>query len=1240
MKSGLLAFAFLFLTISGYAQALIDPKIYTYKSNENIPVVIVMRAKADISQVKNIKGKEAKGNFVFETLYNNSKSSQKNLLTFFDHKKITYRSFYIVNMVATHVNQAMINELAQMPEIESILEDGKFVGAELMRDEDNENERALEWGITKIKADSVWLQFTTGTNVIIGGQDTGYDWDHPALINKYKGWDGVTADHNFHWHDAIHNSSGNPCGNDSAIPCDDNNHGTHTMGTMVGDDGAGNQIGVAPGARWIGCRNMDENNGTLTTYVECFEWFLAPYPIGGNTSQGNPSKAPHVINNSWGCPTSEGCNTTNFAIMEAALNALRDAGTVVVVSAGNAGSACSTVNDPAAIFNESFSVGATNSGDVIAGFSSRGLVTVDGSNRLKPNVSAPGVAVRSCIIGTGYASFNGTSMAGPHVAGAVALIIAANPNLAGEVDAIENILEQTAVPLTSGQTCGGVSGSEIPNTTYGFGRIDALKAVKRAKDSLYVPLIKVDQFGYLPLANKIALLSDPVIGYNSAGSYTPSSIIKVKNAISHNVVFSGSPVAWKGGTVHDQSGDKVWWFDFTSLITPGTYYISDGNTRSEDFTIHNDVYKELFTTTFNNFYHQRCGCPKLSTHVGEGHDDVTCHSQDNNCRFINDPNNASLYKNMSGGWHDAGDYNKYVNFAYNAVIPLLSSFEYNAQAYNDDLNVVESGNGIPDILDEVKYELDWLLKMQAGDGGVHCVVGVQNFASASPPSADAATRLYGPKTTSATFSTAAMLAFGAVEFRKVNNVNAQSYANTLQTAAINAWNWGNANPSVTYNNAGIVAAGEQEVDAYERSMRKLSAAIYLYALTKDNTYKTYVESNYTAAHLLQWNFVYPFEANTQLNLLFYTNLQGINNGVGTTIKNTYRNSVMNSSDNFPAVSNKTDAYRSYLINGNHVWGSNAIKTNMGNIFQSMNHFGLEVAKKDSFITTYGDYLHYIHGNNPTALCYLTNMKNHGAENSVNTVYHGWFSDGSALWDDVRTSTYGPPPGILTGGVNPSWNLDGCCPGSCGGSNPLCINMSPPDNQPILKSYKDWNTGWPQNSWEITENSIAYQASYLFLLSAFVNNATDYSVSPVVSNIENANMSISTNGKGIVLRSPDQTWYRIKVNNSGVIATEVVPSISGANTKLSNNTLNFKQVNTGIIIKSPDNVLWKLSVDNGGNLTSTSLGSLPVPNTRMESGDVIIESNQQGILLKDNDSRCYYMSVDNAGKLFLRAVECE
>jgi subtilisin family serine protease len=228
---------------------------------------------------------------------------------------------------------------------------------------------------------------------------------------------------------------------------------------------------MAPGARWIGCRNMNQGYGTPASYLECMEFFLAPYPIGGTPAQGDPEMAPDVTNNSWTCPPDEGCS---WDTLQAAVEAQRSAGILTVAAAGNAGPSCSSVESPIAIYDATFTVGATDSGDAIASLSSRGPVTVDGSNRLKPDLTAPGVDVRSAAAGGGYSSASGTSLASPHVAGAVALLWSASPALRGRIDVTEAILGRTALPRTSGQ-CGDPPDA-IPNNVYGWGRVDAFAA--------------------------------------------------------------------------------------------------------------------------------------------------------------------------------------------------------------------------------------------------------------------------------------------------------------------------------------------------------------------------------------------------------------------------------------------------------------------------------------------------------------------------------------------------------------------------------------------------------------------------------------------------------------------------------------------------------------------------------------------------------------------------------------------
>lgn len=482
----IVAFAFGQTGTNGHQK--IDASLLEKTANgQSVPFMVLLAQQADVSAARQLKTKSEKATFVFNTLRQNAQTSQTGIKAFLTQKNVPHEGLFIINAIRTEGDLSLMNQLAQRPDVAQILDNPDIhnPGPYEQLTGSTESRSAIEWGIEMINADEVWALGYRGQGVTVAGEDTGYDWTHPTLKSKYRGYNAATdsADHNYNWHDAIHSISplsgnpDNPCGLDVPEPCDDYGHGTHTMGTMVGSD-PDNEIGVAPDAQWCGCRNMERGNGSPFTYLECFQWFLAPTDM--NNENPDPLKSPHVINNSWYCSEGEGCNPTNFFVMNQVVNSLRLAGIVVVVSAGNSGSGCGSVSTVPPMFEGSFSVGATAINDTIAGFSSRGPVTVDGSNRLKPNVSAPGANVRSCVPGGGYANFSGTSMAGPHVAGLVALMISANPDLAGQVDTIEQIIEQTAVPKTTDQNCGDILGTEVPNYTYGFGRVDALAAVQAA----------------------------------------------------------------------------------------------------------------------------------------------------------------------------------------------------------------------------------------------------------------------------------------------------------------------------------------------------------------------------------------------------------------------------------------------------------------------------------------------------------------------------------------------------------------------------------------------------------------------------------------------------------------------------------------------------------------------------------------------------------------------------------------
>lgn len=473
-----------------------DPRIETKLQAENrVDVLCILRTEnKDLGAVtRQFEHKAQKGYYVFKQLQAEAKIKQAALIDYLVKNRISHHPFYIIN--AIHLPEAdarLIRYLSTRPEVARLEYNEPYT---LMKPESIpgdlgllESRQAVEWGIARIRADTLWDLGIKGQGVVMGNGDTGVEL-HPAIRNSYRGTlSNQELNHNYNWHDAIHSLNPlnkdsismpnvNPCGLDVDQPCDDHNHGTHTVGTMAATDF---QTGVAPEAKWIGCRCMERGWGTLATYLECFQWFLAPTDL--SLQHPDPAKAPHVINNSWGCIPEEGCNSSNFGTMEQVVKNLKAAGIFVTVSAGNDGSqGCGSINDPPAILEPAFSVGATSINDTIAAFSSRGPVTVDQSGRIKPNLTAPGVAVRSTIRNGGYATWNGTSMASPHVSGAIALLISAFPNLSGKVELLEDILEKSADPKTIRFICGNDSAFTVPNIVYGYGRLNVYNAYLYAK---------------------------------------------------------------------------------------------------------------------------------------------------------------------------------------------------------------------------------------------------------------------------------------------------------------------------------------------------------------------------------------------------------------------------------------------------------------------------------------------------------------------------------------------------------------------------------------------------------------------------------------------------------------------------------------------------------------------------------------------------------------------------------------
>ncbi len=464
---------------SAYA-ASIDPAVVQDTANDQSGnFLVVLKTQANVRAFARLRDRTAQGRGVLNALRQAADSSQAAVREQLGTLGAKYRAYWIVNLFAVEGGRAVVDAMAARPDVAAIESDRAFRVPLEQPQAAPRQASGIEWNVNWVGAPAVWQLGDTGQETVYANADTGVQWDHPALKPHYRGWNGTTADHNYNWWDAIKTPivGGSSCGYNSATPCDDYGHGTHTMGTGIGDDGAGHQIGVAPGAKWIACRNMDDGVGRPSTYIDCMQFFLAPTDLQGNNP--DPTKRPDAVGNSYGCPLGpppqgETCDPNS---LQTAMETLRDAGVFMAVSAGNAGPSCSTVNDPPALEASAITVGATGyMTDTIAGFSSRGPVTVDGSNRMKPELAAPGGLVYSSIPGNNYATMSGTSMASPHVAAAVALLWSAFPGYARDVNTTESVLEKTAVGLTTTDGCGGDSPTQIPNNVYGYGRLDILAA--------------------------------------------------------------------------------------------------------------------------------------------------------------------------------------------------------------------------------------------------------------------------------------------------------------------------------------------------------------------------------------------------------------------------------------------------------------------------------------------------------------------------------------------------------------------------------------------------------------------------------------------------------------------------------------------------------------------------------------------------------------------------------------------
>jgi endoglucanase len=590
--------------------------------------------------------------------------------------------------------------------------------------------------------------------------------------------------------------------------------------------------------------------------------------------------------------------------------------------------------------------------------------------------------------------------------------------------------------------------------------------------------IRVDQFGYRPNSSKVAVLADPQAGYDAAESFTPSGQYQLRKWSDNSVVYNAAPVPWSSGATDASSGDKNWWFDFSSVTTPGSYYVFDvgNNAGSHRFEIAENVYNDVLKAAVRMFFYNRCGVAKPAINAGANWADGASFNgpgQDKNCRSVYDRNNAATEKDLSGGWWDAGDFNKYVTFANQPVHQLLDAYEQNPSIWRDDYEIPESGNGFPDLLDELKWELDWLKKMQQNDGSVLIKMGclVNSDGSATlPPSTDTRPRYYYPGgCSSSSIAAAGMYAHAALVYQTFNTQTA--FANDLKQRAINAYGWYQNNPKSNSCDDGTIQAGDADWGLDDQERTAVMAAIYLYALTNDVIYRNYVDANYNKLIAIRDNWWGPYEIAADA-LLYYTKLSGATASVVTEIKQK-KNNTAGYADFYKWRNSEKDPYRAFIPESMYHWGSHNTRANVANINYDMFTYNLDAANHAEYKQRAEEMLHYYHGVNPFNMVYLTNMSGYGAERSVKEVFHSWFKDGSA-WDNINSAKGGPAPGYVPGGPNKDYK----------NGNGACL-LSPPCNQPRQKAFLEWNTVWPDASWEVTEPAIYYQTAYIKMLSHFV-----------------------------------------------------------------------------------------------------------------------------------------------------------
>jgi len=608
-----------------------------------------------------------------------------------------------------------------------------------------------------------------------------------------------------------------------------------------------------------------------------------------------------------------------------------------------------------------------------------------------------------------------------------------------------------------------------------FSEIAYSQATATGQAAANIP-IRVNQLGYRPGSHKLAVFVDPAEGYNSGVNFTPGSTFSVKRTSDHQVVFTGDVIkrnpTWNdkyGGDIDNFSGDRTWHGDFSAFTTPGEYYIECNGAQSYAFKIDDNIYADLLKIAMRWYYYQRMNIP-ITSQYGGSWTHSGCYTQDAQATDYFNP--GSNPKDMSGGWWDAGDPTKYVSFTPYTLAELMFAYEISGVS-NDDWNIPESGNGIPDMLDEIKWEMDWLLKMQNDNGGVHNRVtndraGCDHY---DDPGDDNAQRYYTAVTTYSTAAAGASYAHFSVLIRPFD----AAYADKLVNAAKKAYQYLEAHPNIEppltqQSNGDMVSlddGGTNRACGADGGRKEYIATSYRYLLYA-NLFRATGEDTYKNKFHSIWDNLEGGWSATSEDLSRYAKLNYIKAAGADADKVTaIKNDIKNTAGWTVNYTSNNDAYGVMTDGGGYWWGFNGSICNRGAVTMIAKHLGVDPAQDANYTATAERHVHHMLGMNALNYCYLTNLGDHtseanlGAENCVMKPHHGWYGD-------KYTNPAGPVPGALLAGPN-SWNM----------YNRTDLG-SPPSGQPDAKCFIDDNTF--DGSWMIIELAIYYQSSFVLLLA--------------------------------------------------------------------------------------------------------------------------------------------------------------